>query len=414
MLIPAYFYIGTIRLSPYRVLLLILFAPSFIAWMSGKLGGIRTADILILLSALWGGLAIAVNNGIDAAVQPGGILLVETFGSYLLARRYICNAASFATMARTTFWAIVCLIPFAADESLTGDAPILDLVGKVVSTFPKHYMDPRYGLERAMVVFEHPILYGTFCTSAFGLAYYVLGYREPTIKRLLRVGLVTLASVFSVSTGAAAAIAVQLFFMSWNFFGKNLKSKWNILGLIVIIVYISIDTLSNRTPFHVFVTYLTFSTDSAYGRILIWDYGTAEVARHPIFGIGLNDWVRPSWMSGSMDNFWLVIAVVYGLPAFFLFSGGILLILRDVVRAKLRDEKLKAYRQGLLISWAGLIIAGGTVHYWNAIYCWFVFLIGSGVWMTGGKRYEPRARKTQESTPGLGPNSTNSPELKRV
>jgi hypothetical protein len=67
-----------------------------------------------------------------------------------------------------------------------------------------------------------------------------------------------------------------------------------------------VDLLSNRTPFHVFVTYLTFSVETGYARIMIWNWGIAEVMRHPVFGIGLAEWERPLWKSGSMDNFWLV------------------------------------------------------------------------------------------------------------
>jgi hypothetical protein len=89
--------------------------------------------------------------------------------------------------------------------------------------------------------------------------------------------------------------------------------------------YVGIDLFSTKTPFHVFVNYFTFSKQSAYNRILIFEYGTAEVARHPVFGIGLGDWERPVWMSDSMDNFWLVTAVRYGVPALFLLLLGLLL-----------------------------------------------------------------------------------------
>ena len=29
----------------------------------------------------------------------------------------------------------------------------------------------------------------------------------------------------------------------------------------------------------------------------------------------------------------------------------------------------------------GLILAGTTVHYWNATFCLFMFLLGSGAWL---------------------------------
>jgi hypothetical protein len=381
LLVPIIFFVGPIRLSPYRLVILCLFIPCLTAWLSGRLGKIRLPDVLILLSTLWAAVALTVNEGLETAIEPAGIRLMETFGTYLLARRYVRDAESFATVVKTLFIAILVLLPFAAIESLSGQPVILEALRKVVPTFADTQMEPRYGLERAQVVFEHPILYGIFCASAFGLAWYVLGYRNAFPGRLFRAAVIGLSSIFSVSTGAIVTVVVQCFLMAWNHQTRKIAGRWKVLGLLFIGAYAAIDLLSNRSPFHVFVTYLTFSAGSAYNRILIWNYGTAEVARHPVFGIGLGDWERPSWMSGSMDNFWLVMAVFYGLPAFLLFAGGVLHIMRALGRAKLEDETISACRQGLLISLGGLVVAGFTVHYWNAIYCWFLFLVGSGVWM---------------------------------
>jgi hypothetical protein len=141
-----------------------------------------------------------------------------------------------------------------------------------------------------------------------------------------------------------------------------------------------IDLFSNRTPFHVVVTYLTFSTGSAYNRLLIWEYGTAEVWRHPFFGIGFADWVRPAWMSGSMDNFWLVIAVRYGMPAFLLLAAAFVSMIGALGRLRI-DRGKNHCRSGLFVSLGGLIVAGCTVDYWNAIYCWLLFMLGCGMWM---------------------------------
>ena len=48
---------------------------------------------------------------------------------------------------------------------------------------------------------------------------------------------------------------------------------------------------------------LAFDAKTGWGRTEIFQYGAAEVLRHPIFGIGLNDWVRPWWRKPSVDNF---------------------------------------------------------------------------------------------------------------
>lgn len=374
-------YLGPLRLSPYRILLIFLFVPLFFRWISGGMGKIHTPDVLMLLFVIWSILAIVVNNGVERAIEPGGIIIIETFGTYLVARCYIRNVTNFKAMVNMLLWLILCLFPFAIYETLTGNAIILQFFSKFMTTFPQVHMEARVGLHRSQVVFEHPILYGVFCGSAFGVVYFVSGFKQSLFKKFGAMGVVVASTVFSVSTGALVTIIAQQFLISWAYVMRNTPKRWKILAQIIVSMYVLIDLLSNRTPFHVFVTYLTFSVGSSYNRILIWDYGTAEVARHPIFGIGLNDWVRPTWMSASMDNFWLATAVLNGLPGFMLFTGAVFLIMRGIGRADFQNEELQACRRGVLLSLGGLVIAGCTAFYWNATYCWFIFMIGSGVWM---------------------------------
>jgi hypothetical protein len=103
--------------------------------------------------------------------------------------------------------------------------------------------------------------------------------------------------------------------------------------------------------------------------------------RNPLFGTGFGDWQRATWMSDSIDNFWLLVAVRYGLPAFICLAAAMLLVMRALGRIDIDDAYVSRCRSGLLVSLAGLVFAACTVHYWNAIYCWLLFLLGSGMWM---------------------------------
>ena len=54
--------------------------------------------------------------------------------------------------------------------------------------------------------------------------------------------------------------------------------------------------LTVAAQFHILdfiIQNLMFNPQTADGRLVILEYGSAEIARHPVFGIGLNDWVRP-------------------------------------------------------------------------------------------------------------------------
>ena len=149
------------------------------------------------------------------------------------------------------------------------------------------------------------------------------------------------------------------------------------------LAYVGIDVLSNRSPIPVLISYLTFNPGNAYMRLLIWDFGSAEVLRHPLFGIGLNNWTRPIWMAASVDNFWLNTAMRYGLPGVLLLVAGIVANLTQIMRADLPDS-LKPVRLGHVITMAGTLMVLWTVHIWGSTAVLVLFYFGSGVWLFTG------------------------------
>jgi hypothetical protein len=189
-----------------------------------------------------------------------------------------------------------------------------------------------------------------------------------------------------LSAGPFVAIAVQVLVLGWDRLTKGMQVRWSILVSAITLMWVAVSLASNRGFVKVFISYFTFSPQSAYNRTLIWDYGTAEVARHPVFGIGLGDWIRAPWMSDSMDNFWLLTAVRYGLPALIFLVLAIVVIAVQQARSVGRDKALNRYRMGWLAIIIGLSVSGITVHFWNALFTYFFFLIGTGVWMTGRVR----------------------------
>jgi len=405
--IPLVYHLGPFRLSPYRLLLLILFVPLFVAWLSGRMGNKLTPDWLILGYALWSGTVLMMHHGVIAGGETAGLLLIETCGAYLLGRRYVRSPETFNAMVRCLFLLVLIFLPLATIESLSHRPILIDvargLFGGAFEVLPAVNAGERLGLRRAQVGFDHPILYGTVCAMAIGVAFYVLGYGKAIFAKLAAAGLMVGAAGFSVSSGPLAAIATQLILMVWDGVSRSIAYRWRIFAATALAFYLVIDLLSTRTPFHVIVTYLTFNSSSSYNRILIWRYGSAEVWRHPVFGIGLGDWERPSFMSSSMDNFWLVIAVQHGLPGFFMFAGAVVLIIKGLSQLNIRDPKIQAQRAGILVSLGGLIVAGCTVHYWNAVYCSFMFLLGSAVWMI---EQEPAKNTLPAPTRDLQPRRT--------
>ncbi len=379
--IPVNIYVGSVRLSPYRLLLIATFIPCLIAWLSGSVGRIRLPDIFMLLTATWGTVALLSVHGVDEAMQTAGIFVIETFGTFLFARRYIRDVFAFQHMVRCLVLMVLVLLPFAAYENVTGSPILIELFGRIFSVYNiAAKEESRYGLLRAQATFEHPILFGVVCSSAFALAYYVLGAAKRLVG-LLASSLVAIAVFSSLSSGAVLSLSVQAILIVWDKVTASVARRWVILASLAILAFFVVDSISNRSPFEVFISYLTFNADTSYMRVHIWHYGTQSVMRHPIFGIGMGDWERAEWMSDTMDNFWLVNAVRYGVPGFLFIAGGFLSVCFGLGRLKNLSLQVDQCRKGLIITLCGLAVASCTVHLWNAPYVLFIFLLGGGVWM---------------------------------
>jgi hypothetical protein len=377
---PILFYIGPIRMSPYRIVLVVTFVPCLIGWLSGSVGKVRLPDILMLLTAAWGGMVLILMHGADKGLQSGGIFVIETFGAFLLGRRYIRDAAAFQRMTKFLVIMVIGLLPFTIYENITGSPILIELFGKVFSVYGLAGDDARLGLKRAQGPFEHYILFGVVCSSAFALSFYALGPARRLGGKLAS-GLVAMAVFSSLSTGALLSVAVQIILIVWDKVTARTARRWTILAGIMITGFLAVNFASNRTPFEVFISYLTFNADTSYMRVLIWHYGTEAVMLHPILGNGLNDWERPDWMPGSIDNFWLVNAVRYGIPGCALMIGSFLSVCFGLGRLKNLSAQAVRCRKGLLISICGLMVSLCTVHVWDAPYVLILFLLGSGMWM---------------------------------
>ncbi len=374
--------LGGLRLSGYRIVLIIMILPMIVTLLSGKRGKPNIFDLLVAGHSLWALLALIKWGGLAQGIESGGIYIIEFAGAYLLGRLYIRSYDDFRALARAYVGVVCAMLAFTIPESLTGLHLLHDTFAAAFGGPNAPYIDKRMGLERAFGSFDHPILYGVFSAAAFSMAYFVVAERKfMNFKGMAQVLGVLTAAFLSASGGPYVVVAMQIFVAAWERVLGGVMGRWRALFTLFGLTYLAIDLLSNRTPFHVFVTYLTFSTQSAYNRINIWNYGTAEVTRNPIFGIGLGDWIRAPWMSDSMDNFWLLIAVRYGLPAFVMLAGLMGGLLYVVGKRKGLPQSWRNARHAWAFTLFGITIAAATVHLWNALFVLFLFLIGSGMWM---------------------------------
>ena len=384
VMLPIGFSLGPLFLTDLRILLLILVVPLTVRMLSGAFGGILATDILFLLYIGWATIALAVNNP-DRVIQNAGSTGIEFIGGYVLARAYIRNVHQFATLSRTLLYMVAATLPLALIEAVTGHPIIIELLQKLPGLTPSvtpALADPRFGLTRVQAVFAHPIHYGLFCTIAFSLCYVGMKGLMTNPRRYALAVVSAFCAILSLSSGALLAVLLQIMLIGWAWAFRTIRTRWLVLLGLFALAYIAIDLVSNRSPYKVFLTYATFSSGTAYWRSLILDWGLFNVGQHPIFGIGLNDWVRAPFMySPSIDNFWLIVAMRYGIPAFaFIVSGYVWSLWRIGLRDFDADPMLWQFRRAWMFSFVGLSFTLVTVDVWGVMYSFVFFIFGSGMW----------------------------------
>lgn len=384
VILPIGFNVGSLAMTLLRLLLLIMVVPLTFRLLAGRYGKLLLVDILFFLHMGWATVALAVNNP-SRVVENVGSTAVEFLGGYLIARACIRTPEAFAALIRALLLLVVLTLPFAIAESQSGHAILPSLIEKVpgLTSVQQVTIEKRMGLERAQVVFAHPIHYGIFCSVVLSLVFVGLKDVMSPGARFLGAGAIGLAVFLSLSSGALLAYLLQAGLIVWAFTFRNVQRRWWLLFGLFALMYVAIDLLSNRTPIRVFMSYATFSAHNAYWRSIIFDWGMLNVWAHPIFGLGLNNWVRPSYMrSGSMDNFWLVMAVRYGIPGFVLIALGYAAGIWRVGRRRLSPGGiLSQMRLAWMITFIGLSFSLSTVHVWTAVYSFVFFLFAAGLWI---------------------------------
>ena len=381
LVIPLFINIGPIRLTFYRIVLLLMFFPGLYYLLSGRVGRLRLPDFCVVGICIWSSLSFIVIHGLGPMVETIGIFWVETLGAYLVGRIYIRTPDAFHATVRMLFWLGILILPFAIYEAVTGRNMITELFGKVGASYANPQMEQRLGFDRVQGPFPHPIHFGVFFLSLVGVVYYVLGYGRRWAGRAGRSLAIAFVGAFSLSSGPLVSLMAQANVLLWDGLMKSVRQRWHILAGLSATGFVVVDIISNRTPFHVVATYLAFSTQTAYSRIWIWQWGTKNIFDNPVFGIGLNDWERGLYMVDSVDMFWILPAMRHGIPVWIMWLTLFFSIFLAVAYRRNLTERVNWYRTGYLVSMFGFFMVGWTVHFWTNTYAFFLFLLASGVWI---------------------------------
>ncbi|MDR3499403.1 MAG: O-antigen ligase family protein [Parvibaculum sp.] len=375
---------GGIFLPVYRIVLLALI-PVAIFELTKRPIRFRLPDFLIFAFSLIQGAVMVFHHGLTEniivitrdnvsttiALLNAGSTLVETAGPYLIARVYIRDQTQFVAVCRLLVLFVICVGAGTLIEATTGFSVFTQRNNVDVEGM-------RLGIHRAAGPFPHAILWGLFAADAFCFASMgaVGGGNLP--MRATIVLLVLLAVFTSASSAAFGVVFIQIMLLAWIISTQQLRNRWTYFMVGCLMAYIFVDLLSNRSAIQVLFDYTALNSWTGYYRTLIWQYGWQDFLASPLVGIGFNDWARPIWMPPSIDAFWLVILLRYGLAGAGPLVGGIIMAIREVERSTAQTTGLLNVDPGFwwIVSLTSLITAGFTVHFWAHGLVYFFFLIG--------------------------------------
>lgn len=408
LLIPGNFSVAGTQMSPNRAILLLAGPVLGWRWLRGDAGGPNVVDVLMLLSVAWLGVALTVNHGLGT-LPRSTIMCVEIFGGYLVGRMLIRNAADYRRFFVLMTIGFACLLPFAVVEMLTGKNLLRALFDPIFNIPPRQSnLARRLGMIRSQTVFDHPILFGLI--ASMGVANVLYIWRDKFMRSVQLAAFFVFMVFTTISSGPMLSVLLQLGMTFWDRMSWFLRGKWFWLaggaGLTLVVFYFAAE-------FHILdfvIQNLMFNPQTAGGRLIILEYGSAEIVRHPIFGIGLNDWVRPWYKAPTVDNFWLNYAMRFGLPTLGLLVAALVISGSRIAMQSTLTRRERDYRTGYLIALAGITLTLGTVYIWSAASVFIWIYIGAGAWfyMRGAEStaYTEARARTRRATQGRDFGST--------
>lgn len=370
-----------LHLPVYRIFLIFLLPLALIRFARMRMR-LALPDVLVMAFAALQAVALFSHYGLFATVSVerfgggtiatnilvnAGTTFLETLGPYFLARSFVRNRADAAVVAGVLIFVTIAVGVTTLFEATTG-----------VSLFSTAQDMVRFGLHRAAGPFPGPIQWGLFAASAFALSVAKGVVGGTPFRRAVVAVLVLGAALTSVSSAAIAAIAIQIILIAWFYLSASLRNRGWIFAAGLVGIYLFIDIFSNRTPVQVAFDYAALDPWTGYYRTLIWQYGWADFLSSPFIGIGYQDWARPRWMTPSIDAFWLVMLLRYGL----LGAGPLILGIAAALQRAGRYLPRLTRTSGLDLSYcwlasvSSLLVGGFTVHFWQQSFVELFLLVG--------------------------------------
>lgn len=368
-------------------------------------------DILVVVLLGWISLAMYLSSGLEESLTATLAHFTDIVVAYFFARITITDLQALRKFLILMLPGIFVLGTTMAAEAITHTHIFQSIFSSLTGKPVVYLSSPRFGLMRAMGAFPHPILAGTFLVSFLPL-YALAGFRPwPRLAGMIA----SLCSVFTVSSVALLAIVASLGLLIYNWLTKLIANLTWSMFFFVVGTFVFLAELGTKSgTFTLFIRFASFNATSGYNRILIWRYGTQNVAESPWFGIGYADWARPVWMGDSMDNYWLLTAVRFGIPASVLVGIATLIAALMLMRRSMHSSPVdRDCQRGVVMSLAVFALSMMSASLWLSVHVWFYMLLGLTVSLAISARTQV-GRPPQADAAGPSEPQLNGPPAARL
>ncbi len=401
------FFLGPLSLTPYRVLLTAIAPLVIYSIISRRKFKWSAPDTFATLLCVWPILALTINSGLLKGIESGGILFLELFIPFFLARQTMISYERLKKFTIFLLSVIFILVVPAIPETITGKNYIHDFFTAITGN-PFFIRDEqRLGLWRARSFIDSSIIFGAICSIGFVLA---LSMLRRHYKYLFYAGVSVAGVIASVSSAPLLGLVSQFGFFVWSKLMDRKAYKWTILIIILLTVYILIDIASNRDPFRVAFSYLLFSEHNGYIRYYMWINSIFLINQSffsALFGYGfslehfdlIDNFFFSNIMKKSVDSYWLVNLLRYGWPMFCLLGFLVVSVLRHNVNQVPKLKTLKNERnllEGWFITVLGYTLISFSVHFWGGASSIYMIILACACTSVSHKK---RGIKPQSSLP---------------
>jgi hypothetical protein len=383
-------FLGDFKLTPGKTVITLLVIPALLSMIAAVVKHKRrfmTSDFFALAASIWMVVAPGLVSGPDVV---GGAIpqALEVFGSYFIARALFFEEASIQELYRALKIVAICVIALGILDMLTQHFVAIEFVENVLQPYhppteapPISANDPHYhrmvlGFDsvRATSTFDHPILFGTFCSI---MAAILLYSEESSGSRHFYVSLCVVGCLVALSSAPLLGLGIIIATYCYDYFFKRYSGRWRLL------MYVSLGGLGavfvfSNNPIGWLIRNLTLDPQTGYWRIMIWDLGLGVVSAHPFIGLykaGTGNEI----LQNSVDTLWLFKAMIYGLPMviFLILSGAFAVVpVRGQSRVRAKNSRLDRTCAAYSLTIVMLAIIGFTATYWNAVWMFGIFCIG--------------------------------------